>query len=98
MFVQGMNLKSTWSVQQSSDLLFWEIAIPMTAVIVTVFFWSEFDRAFERLKKKMQQKKIDRVSLDSTPLAPPCPLAMTTDSLQPSAQTGLNIPYHLSIS
>lgn len=53
-----------WSVHGRSDILFWEIAIPMMVVIVTVFFWAEFGRMFERLKKRMQHKKIDKVSTD----------------------------------
>jgi len=36
----------------------------MMVVIVTVFFWAEFGRMFERLKKRMQHKKIDKVSTD----------------------------------
>ena len=50
-----------WSVQHNSDLLFWEIAIPTMIVIITIFFWSEFGRMFERLRKRLQHKKIDKV-------------------------------------
>ena len=37
----------------------------MMIVIITVFFWAEFGRMFKRLKKRMQHKKIDKVSTDS---------------------------------
>ena len=37
----------------------------MMVVIVTVFFWAEFGRMFRRLEKRMQHKKIDKVSTDS---------------------------------
>jgi len=57
-----MNFTSMWSVNEHSDLLFWEIAIPMMVVIVTIFFWAEFGRMFNRLKKRMLHKKIDKVS------------------------------------
>jgi hypothetical protein len=61
-----MNFEAMWSVQQNSDVLFWEIAIPMMVVVVTIFFWSEFGRMFERLKRKMQHKKIDKASAHSS--------------------------------
>jgi len=57
----GMNFESMWSVQQNSDLLFWEIAIPMMTVTITIFFWADFGRMFHRLKKRMQHKKIDKL-------------------------------------
>lgn len=70
MFVQGMNFKSQWSVQHNSDLLFWEIAIPVMIVVVIIFFWSELGRAFERLQKRM---RIEKVNLDP-PLSPLLPV------------------------
>ena len=63
-----MNFEAMWSVQNNSDLLFWEIAIPMMTFVVIIFFWSELNRAFERLQKRMQHKKIDKVSRDPSPL------------------------------
>lgn len=57
-----MNFDFMWSVHGRSDILFWEIALPMMAVIVTVFFWAEFGRMFQRLKKRILNKKIDKVS------------------------------------
>ena len=65
MFVQGMNFDFMWSVHGKSDILFWEIAIPMMIFIITIFFWAEFGRMFQRLKKRMLNKKIDKVSADS---------------------------------
>jgi Mg2+ and Co2+ transporter CorA len=62
MVIQGMNFEAMWSVNKHTDLLFWEIAIPMMILIVIIFFWSEFGRMFERLRKRMQYKKIDKVS------------------------------------
>jgi len=57
----GMNFEAMWSVQQNSDLLFWEIAIPMMVVIVIIFYWPAFGRMFERLRKTMQRKKINKL-------------------------------------
>jgi len=57
----GMNFDFMWSIHGRSDLFFWEIAIPMMTVIITVFFWAEFGRMFRRLKKRMQNKKIDKL-------------------------------------
>jgi Mg2+ and Co2+ transporter CorA len=60
----GMNFDPMWSVQKNSDLLFWKIAIPMMIAIVTIFFWSEFGRMYERLEKRLQRKKIDKLKQD----------------------------------
>lgn len=57
----GMNFEAMWSVQKHSDLLFWEIAIPMMVFVIVIFFWSDFGRLFERLRKRMQHKKIDKL-------------------------------------
>jgi len=57
----GMNFESMWSVQSNSDVLFWEIAIPMMIVTITAFFWADFGRMIHRLKKRMQHKKIDKL-------------------------------------
>jgi len=36
----------------------------MMVVIVILFFWREFGRMFKRLKKRMQHKKIEKVSAE----------------------------------
>lgn len=59
-----MNFDFMWSVHGRSDILFWEIALPMMAVTITIFFWRDFGRMAHRLKKRMQHKKIDKVSAD----------------------------------
>lgn len=85
MFAQGMNFEAMWSVQHNSDLLFWEIAIPMMIVVITIFFWSEFGRMFERLEKRLQRKKIDKV-ISPFSLYP----RLITDIRKSQAQTGLD--------
>ena len=62
MITQGMNFDFMWSVHGRSDIFFWEIAIPMMIVIIAIFFWNDFGRMAHRLKKRMQHKKIDKVS------------------------------------
>ncbi|KAL0575761.1 hypothetical protein V5O48_006204 [Marasmius crinis-equi] len=44
----GMNFDPMWSVQQNSDILFWEIAIPMMAIVVPLFVWPDIKRALAR--------------------------------------------------
>ena len=36
----------------------------MMTFIVVIFFWAELGRMFKRLKKRMLNKKIDKVSTD----------------------------------
>ena len=75
-----MNFESMWSVDKHTDILFWEIALPMMAAIITIFFWADFGRMLHRLKKRMQHKKIDKVSTN-----PPLSLiiGMIVDALHP---------------
>ena len=42
---------------------FWEIAIPMTIAIILLFFWADFIRMAERVKKMTRDKKIDKENM-----------------------------------
>lgn len=53
----GMNFVNEWSVQHHSDLLFWEIAIPIMLVITPMFMWSDIQKAYHFVQKKMISKK-----------------------------------------
>jgi hypothetical protein len=66
-----MNFEFMWSVHGRSDILFWEIALPMMAVIIIIFFWRDLGRMFHRLKKRMLHKKIDKVSTGPHPSSHP---------------------------
>ncbi|KAG6911291.1 hypothetical protein DXG01_002130 [Tephrocybe rancida] len=54
---QGMNFESMWSVNLHSDLLFWEIALPLMAVIVPLFMWSDIKALWHYIQKKMTAKE-----------------------------------------
>ncbi|KAJ8475432.1 hypothetical protein ONZ45_g15609 [Pleurotus djamor] len=57
----GMNFDPMWSVQQNSDLLFWEIAIPVMLVVIPVFVAPDIARLWHYLKKKMMTNKVAKV-------------------------------------
>lgn len=51
--LKGMNFSSMPSVNNHSDVLFWEIALPVIAVIVPLFLWTDIRRLFHYLRKRM---------------------------------------------
>ncbi|KAG6811459.1 hypothetical protein H0H92_007282 [Tricholoma furcatifolium] len=53
----GMNFVNMWSIHNHSDLFFWEIALPIMAVIIPTFFWSDISDARDYVKKKINTKK-----------------------------------------
>ncbi|KAL1738815.1 hypothetical protein HDZ31DRAFT_50408, partial [Schizophyllum fasciatum] len=48
---QGMNFTEFWSVNNNSDLFFWELAIPIIVAVTTVFMWGDFVRIEHYLQK-----------------------------------------------
>jgi phosphate/sulfate permease len=40
-------------VDDHSDVLFWQIAIPVIAVIIPLFLWTDIRRLFHYLKKRI---------------------------------------------
>ncbi|KAI0673968.1 hypothetical protein C8Q78DRAFT_663457 [Trametes maxima] len=57
----GMNFDPMWSVQQNSDVLFWEIAIPVMIVVVTSFLWNDLKGMVHYMEKRMKRHQIDKV-------------------------------------
>ncbi|KIK71539.1 hypothetical protein GYMLUDRAFT_186369 [Collybiopsis luxurians FD-317 M1] len=53
----GMNFTFMWSVQQNSDVLFWEIAIPVMAVVIPMFLMPDLKRLFRYVQKRMASQK-----------------------------------------
>ena len=80
-----MNFNVMPSVQNHSDLFFWEIAIPMMTVIIILFFWTDFGRMANRLKKMIQNRKIDKVST-GPPFLSSLKVYMTVDATHPSSR------------
>lgn len=53
----GMNFEFQWSVQQHSDLFFWEIAIPLMIVVTALFMWRDIVGAAHYIKKNYLAKQ-----------------------------------------
>ncbi|KAI1786797.1 hypothetical protein LXA43DRAFT_1032081 [Ganoderma leucocontextum] len=56
----GMNFTPMWSVNNNSDLLFWEIAIPLMIVVIPLFLWNDFTRMGHYLEKRLTSRKIKK--------------------------------------
>ncbi|TBU26615.1 hypothetical protein BD311DRAFT_725745 [Dichomitus squalens] len=56
----GMNFDPMWSVQNNSDLLFWEIAIPVMLAVVPLFLWGDLKRMGHYLDKRLRRHKINK--------------------------------------
>ncbi|KAL1719888.1 hypothetical protein EV715DRAFT_289749 [Schizophyllum commune] len=48
----GMNFTEFWSVNNNSDVFFWELAIPIIVAVTAVFMWGDFVRIFHYLQKR----------------------------------------------
>ncbi|KAG7452072.1 magnesium transporter [Guyanagaster necrorhizus] len=53
----GMNFESMWSVKIHSDVLFWEIAIPVMCLVIPLAIWPDLMRMVHYVKKKMLTRK-----------------------------------------
>lgn len=56
----GMNFESMWSVGHHTDLLFWEIGLPVMAIVIPLFTWPDLKRLAHYLQKRMMKKEIKR--------------------------------------
>ncbi|EJF56330.1 hypothetical protein DICSQDRAFT_71711 [Dichomitus squalens LYAD-421 SS1] len=59
----GMNFTPMWSVNHNSDLLFWEIAIPVILIVVPLFMWGDIRRMRHYLDKSWRRRRINKVCL-----------------------------------
>ena len=56
----GMNFESFAAIKHS-DLFFWELALPIMAVLIPLFLWSDIVRMGHYISKRWQAHKIKRV-------------------------------------
>jgi len=56
----GMNFEAMWSVKGHTDLLFWEIAIPVMAILIPLFTWSDLVKMYHYGQKKVWTKRLDK--------------------------------------
>jgi len=62
----GMNFGSMWSVENNSDLFFWELALPIMAVLIPIFLWRDVVRLVHYIKKKMLARRVHQSFASST--------------------------------
>lgn len=55
----GMNFEVMPSVKEHSEAMFWEIAIPVMVVVVTLFLWPDIHRFMHFLKKRAATSQFD---------------------------------------
>jgi len=57
----GMNFTYMWSIQHNhSDVLFWEIAIPLMAIVIPVFLYGDVVRMVHYIQKKILVTKVEQ--------------------------------------
>ncbi|TFK24275.1 magnesium transporter [Coprinopsis marcescibilis] len=54
----GMNFTFMWSVVEQSDVLFWQIALPVMAVVIPLFLWRDISRGVHYMQKRLLKRKI----------------------------------------
>ncbi|VDB86233.1 unnamed protein product [Peniophora sp. CBMAI 1063] len=57
----GMNFQFMWSIGHGhSDILFWEIALPVLAICIPLFLWGDIMRVAHYLKKRWLARRIKK--------------------------------------
>lgn len=59
----GMNFQPMKSVDEHSEVMFWEIACPVMFVIIILFLWPDVRRVMHFLKKRAATKRFDTKKL-----------------------------------
>jgi hypothetical protein len=55
-----MNFDPFPAVNSHSDILFWEIAVPLMCIVVPFFLWSDIRRVVSYFRKKMLIQKVEK--------------------------------------
>jgi len=56
----GQNFARMWSVDNHSDLMFWEIAIPVQIVVTTYLLWPKIVRAIQKMRTRTWVKRREK--------------------------------------
>ncbi|KAJ3552967.1 hypothetical protein NM688_g3872 [Phlebia brevispora] len=57
----GMNFEAMWSVDKHTDVLFWIIALPVMAIVIPMFLWSDMERLFRYVLKRALKRRFSSV-------------------------------------
>ncbi|KAI0937315.1 hypothetical protein AcW1_001327 [Taiwanofungus camphoratus] len=57
----GMNFENMWSIMHGhSDVVFWIIALPVMAIVVPIFMWSDLQNSAHYLQKRLIKRKLKK--------------------------------------
>ncbi|THH32767.1 hypothetical protein EUX98_g1373 [Antrodiella citrinella] len=57
----GMNFTEMLTTKHGhTDVVFWVIALPVLAIVITIFLWNDFTRMWHHMKKKLMKRAVNK--------------------------------------